>query len=126
MAVQGQDRRAHYTFRLQAYPQPTIMSVVSKPLNSELSTSTSIPGSLSDIELTETGLHPRLVTPPELERAVRRLQFPPSYVVVGIYRLITDKTLSKPAWDKCKHGTQRGLMVGVVWVRACIWVSGNL
>lgn len=126
MAVQGQDRRAYYTFRLQASPQPTTMSVVSKPLTSELSTSTSLPGSLSDTELTETALHPHLVTPPELERAVRRLQFPPSYVVVGIYRLIKDKTLFKPAWDKCKHGTQRGLMVGAVWVRPCIWVSSNL
>jgi hypothetical protein len=31
---------------------------------------------------------------------------------------VTDKTLSRPAWDKCKHGTQRGLMVGFVWVCA--------
>jgi len=54
--------------------------------------------------------------PPELERAARRLQFPPSYVIVGIYRLATDKSLFKPAWDKCKHGTQRGLTVGFVWV----------
>ncbi|KAF7981340.1 hypothetical protein HWV62_33783 [Athelia sp. TMB] len=91
------------------------MSIVSKPLPSELSTSPSLPGSLSEFELTDTGVHTHLVTPPELERAVRRLQFPPSYVVVGIYRLITDKTLSRPAWDKCKHGTQRGLAVGVVW-----------
>jgi len=29
--------------------------------------------------------------------------------------LITDKTLFKPAWDKCKHGTQRGLAVGAIW-----------
>jgi len=53
--------------------------------------------------------------PRELERASRRLQFPPSYVVVGIYRLVTDRSLSQPAWDKCKHGTQRGLVVGFVW-----------
>lgn len=56
------------------------------------------------------------LVPPELERASRRLEFPPSYVVVGIYRLVTDRSLSRPAWDKCKHGTQRGLMVGFVWV----------
>ena len=31
--------------------------------------------------------------PPELERAARLLQFPPSYVIVGIYRLVTDKSL---------------------------------
>jgi hypothetical protein len=55
--------------------------------------------------------------PPKLQRASYRLQFPPSYVVVGIYRLVTDKSLLKPAWDKCKHGTQRGLVVGFVWVR---------
>ncbi|KZP22780.1 hypothetical protein FIBSPDRAFT_824268 [Athelia psychrophila] len=35
----------------------------------------------------------------------------------GDDRLITDKSLRVPAWDKCKHGTQRGLAVGVAWVR---------
>ena len=54
--------------------------------------------------------------PPELERASLRLQIPPSYILVGIYRLVTNQTLYKPAWDKCKHGTQRGLVVGFVWV----------
>ena len=60
--------------------------------------------------------HPEDLGPPELERASRRLSFPPSYVVVGIYRLINDKSLLKAAWDKCRHGTQRGLAVGFVWV----------
>ncbi|KAG8219224.1 hypothetical protein J3R82DRAFT_60 [Butyriboletus roseoflavus] len=54
--------------------------------------------------------------PANLQRATRRLNFPPSYVVVGVYRLCTDKSLYKPAWDKCKHGVQRGLIVGFVWV----------
>lgn len=62
------------------------------------------------------GIHPEDLGPPELERASRRLSFPPSYVVVGIYRLINDKALLKPAWDKCRHGTQRGLTVGFIWV----------
>ncbi|KZP15408.1 hypothetical protein FIBSPDRAFT_832994 [Athelia psychrophila] len=78
----------------------------------ELSPAASIPGAFSDTLFTE---HPYVVTPPELERAVRRLQFPPSYAVVGMYRLITDPSLRRPAWDKCKHGTQRGLVVGVAW-----------
>lgn len=55
--------------------------------------------------------------PANLQRATFRLHFPPSYVVVGVYRLCTDKLLYKPAWDKCKHGVQRGLVVGFVWVR---------
>ncbi|KAL0956563.1 hypothetical protein HGRIS_002700 [Hohenbuehelia grisea] len=53
--------------------------------------------------------------PPTLTRATLRLQFPPSYVLVGVYRLFTDKLLYKPAWDKCRHGTRRGLIVGLVW-----------
>jgi len=53
--------------------------------------------------------------PANLQRATLRLKFPPSYVVVGVYRLCTDKSLYKPAWDKCKHGAQRGLVVGLIW-----------
>jgi len=53
--------------------------------------------------------------PSHLTRADRRLQFTPSYVVVGVYRLFTDRTLYIPAWDKCRHGTQRGAVVGLVW-----------
>ncbi|KAH9486023.1 hypothetical protein JR316_0000086 [Psilocybe cubensis] len=53
--------------------------------------------------------------PPTLKRAVLRMQFPPSYVLVGVYRLFTDKNLYKPAWDKCKHATRRGAIVGSIW-----------
>ncbi|KAH7920371.1 hypothetical protein BV22DRAFT_1074078 [Leucogyrophana mollusca] len=53
--------------------------------------------------------------PPTLARASLRLNFPPSYVVVGVYRLFTDKSLYKPAWDKCRHGARRGLIVGFIW-----------
>ncbi|KAI6021981.1 hypothetical protein EDC04DRAFT_2731303 [Pisolithus marmoratus] len=45
--------------------------------------------------------------PANLQHAMLRLNFPPSYVIVGVYslfRLFTDKALYKPAWDKCKHG----------------------
>ena len=63
--------------------------------------------------------------PPTLARAAKRLQFPPSYVVVGAYRLITDKALYVPAWEKCQHGTQRGLTVGLVWVRNGFLVRVN-
>ncbi|KAI3621277.1 hypothetical protein WG66_014508 [Moniliophthora roreri] len=55
------------------------------------------------------------VIPENLVRATNRLQFPPSYAVVGVYRLCTDKALYIPAWQKCKHGTIRGAVVGVVW-----------
>lgn len=55
--------------------------------------------------------------PQNLRRATARLQFPPSYVVVGVYRFCTDKNLYVPAWKKCQHGVVRGLGVGLVWVR---------
>ncbi|KAJ7188757.1 hypothetical protein C8R46DRAFT_877042 [Mycena filopes] len=57
----------------------------------------------------------KLEIPPSLIRANSRLQFPPSYVVVGVYRLFTDKLLYVPAWQKCQHGVQRGAVVGLVW-----------
>ncbi|KAH7886408.1 hypothetical protein F5I97DRAFT_1809127 [Phlebopus sp. FC_14] len=60
--------------------------------------------------------HPDSDVPPELQRATLRLNFPPSYVVVGVYRLFTDESLYKPAWDKCRHGARRGLTVGLIWV----------
>lgn len=53
--------------------------------------------------------------PAELRSATARLQFPPSYVVVGVYRLLTDKSLTRPAWDKCKHGAFRGAGVALAW-----------
>ncbi|KAI0962620.1 hypothetical protein AcW1_001398 [Taiwanofungus camphoratus] len=53
--------------------------------------------------------------PDNLRRATARLHFPPSYVAVGVYRLLTDKTLYSPAWKKCEHGLLRGATVGVVW-----------
>lgn len=55
--------------------------------------------------------------PPNLARAAFRLEFPPSYVFVGVYRLCTDKNLYKPVWDKCKHATRRGAIVGGIWAR---------
>ncbi|KZT02069.1 uncharacterized protein LAESUDRAFT_730582 [Laetiporus sulphureus 93-53] len=54
--------------------------------------------------------------PSNLHRAHSRLEFPPVYVVVGIYRLVTDEKLFKPAWKKCEHGLVRGMTIGVVWV----------
>jgi hypothetical protein len=53
--------------------------------------------------------------PQQLERAYARLLFPPSYVIVGAYRLLTDRTLLGPAWTKCRNGVRRGLLVGFVW-----------
>ena len=65
--------------------------------------------------------------PHNLRRATARLQFPPSYVVVGVYRFCTDKNLYVPAWKKCQHGVVRGLGVGLVWVRSCCsWVLSRL
>lgn len=60
--------------------------------------------------------HGNKKVPPQLTRATLRLEFPPSYVVVGAYRLLTDKTLLKPSWDKCRHAARRGAIVGSIWV----------
>ena len=54
--------------------------------------------------------------PQNLRRATARLQFSPTYVVVGVYRLLTDEKLYIPAWDKCKHGFVRGASIALVWV----------
>ncbi|KAI6003572.1 hypothetical protein EDC04DRAFT_1016573 [Pisolithus marmoratus] len=61
---------------------------------------------------------PDMDVPANLQHATLRLSFPPSYVIVGVYRLFTDKSLYKPAWDKCKHGVRRGAIVGLIW--ACV------
>ncbi|KIP05074.1 hypothetical protein PHLGIDRAFT_19813 [Phlebiopsis gigantea 11061_1 CR5-6] len=53
--------------------------------------------------------------PDNLRAATSRLQFPPSYAVVGIYRLFTDKRIALPVWQKCKHGLVRGVSVALVW-----------
>lgn len=45
-----------------------------------------------------------------------RLQFPPSYALVGVYRLVTDPNLYRPIWAKVQHGTRRGMIVGFSWV----------
>jgi hypothetical protein len=54
--------------------------------------------------------------PQELHRAMWRLKFPSSYVVVGAYRLFTDNSLYIPAWNKCRNGVRRGLICGFAWV----------
>ena len=56
--------------------------------------------------------------PVNLRRATARMEFPPSYVIVGVYRLFTDKNLRVPAWQKCKHGATRGAGVALGWVGA--------
>jgi hypothetical protein len=61
--------------------------------------------------------HDAKPVPPQLARAAMRLEFSPSYVVVGAYRLLTDPKLLKPAWDKCRHAARRGAIVGGIWVR---------
>lgn len=53
--------------------------------------------------------------PDSLQRASLRLDFPPSYIVVGAYRLLSDKSLFVPIWQKCRNGFSRGAAVGGVW-----------
>ncbi|KAI0781672.1 hypothetical protein BC629DRAFT_576755 [Irpex lacteus] len=53
--------------------------------------------------------------PENLKASTARLMFPPSYVVVGVYRLVTDKILRASAWNKLKHGIVRGASVALVW-----------
>ena len=47
-----------------------------------------------------------------------RLEFSPSYILVGVYRLSTDSSIRLPVWKKCKHGFVRGMLVGFAWVSA--------
>jgi hypothetical protein len=54
--------------------------------------------------------------PDSLQRATQRLGFPPSYVVVGVYRLVSDKALFSPVWQRCRSGFLRGVAIGSVWV----------
>lgn len=79
-----------------------------------MSDDTSLPGNL------EHDSNPRLPysdnVPDNLRAATSRLQFPPSYAVVGIYRLFTDKKIALPVWQKCKHGLVRGVSVALAWV----------
>ncbi|KAH9957835.1 hypothetical protein BC827DRAFT_1137325 [Russula dissimulans] len=53
--------------------------------------------------------------PDSLRSSTHRLPFPPSYVVVGVYRLLSDKALFLPVWEKCRSGFLRGVAVGGVW-----------
>jgi hypothetical protein len=43
------------------------------------------------------------------------LSMPPSYTVVGLYRLLTDPRLREPVWAKVKHAAIRGAVVGAVY-----------
>ena len=45
-----------------------------------------------------------------------RLEFSPSYILVGVYRLSTDSSIRVPVWKKCKHAFVRGIVVGFAWV----------
>lgn len=74
-------------------------------------------GQINDIPSTSPAAAYSGNIPAHLHASMSRLQFTPSYVVVGVYRLFTDKTLARPAWDKCKHGLVRGATVALVWVR---------
>lgn len=43
------------------------------------------------------------------------LHIPPAYTLVGLYRLCTDSSIRGPVFDKVKHATIRGLVVGAVY-----------
>ncbi|KAG1735033.1 hypothetical protein EDB19DRAFT_1725691 [Suillus lakei] len=62
----------------------------------------------------------------ELHRAMLRLDFPSSYVVVGAYRLFTDKSLYVPAWNKCRNGARRGLICGFAWMCASYTIQRRI
>ncbi|GJJ09361.1 hypothetical protein Clacol_003583 [Clathrus columnatus] len=65
-----------------------------------------------------------IVSDPSFRTRETRLRFPPFYAVVGVYRLASDPSLYKPIWDKVRHGTQRGLTVGLVWIASSPKVTG--
>lgn len=78
--------------RAFTFTTTSTMSVGSQDLP-ELSHTASIPGALADTLFNE---HPYLVTPLELERAVRP-SIPTFVCLVEMDRLITDKSLRIPA-----------------------------
>lgn len=43
------------------------------------------------------------------------LHIPPAYTLVGLYRLCTDASIRGPVFDKVKHATLRGIIVGAVY-----------
>lgn len=43
------------------------------------------------------------------------LHLPPTYTLVGLYRLLTDPTIRGPVLDKVKHATFRGIVMAGVW-----------
>jgi hypothetical protein len=65
---------------------------------------------------TEEELSPARDVPHELVAATARLSFPPSYVVVGAYRMLSDKSVLVPVWNKCKHAFVRGVALAGIWV----------
>ena len=68
--------------------------------------------SMSD-ELTRPSSLP---SDPSYKSRESRLQFTPSYALVGVYRLASDSNLYRPIWDKVRHGTWRGVTIGLGWV----------
>lgn len=54
--------------------------------------------------------------PPQLRPAETRLSFPPLYCLVGLSRLLTDRSIRQAVWAKAKHGTLRGVLLGTAWV----------
>ncbi|KAG6827571.1 hypothetical protein H0H92_011264 [Tricholoma furcatifolium] len=74
----------------------------------------------------DTHVQPKLENVPQpLVRANLRLQFPPTYVLVGVYRFFTDKSLYIPAWDKCRHAARRGVIAGAIWANAAVLLVGS-
>jgi len=68
-------------------------------------------------DMSSSNIKPPLrASDPSFNARESRLQFSPSYAIVGVYRLITDPYLYRPIWAKVQHGTQRGLIVGFAWV----------
>jgi len=43
------------------------------------------------------------------------LAIPPAYTLVGLYRLLTDRSLRDPVWAKVKHAVVRGAVVGALY-----------
>jgi len=72
--------------------------------------------SFSTHDLSEGSGPPRSVDVPDsLQGATLRLGFAPSYVIVGVYRLLSDKALFLPVWHMCQSGFLRGAAVGSIW-----------
>jgi hypothetical protein len=44
------------------------------------------------------------------------LAYTPIYLIVGVYRLLTDEKLFVPIWKECRQAAKQGALLALLWV----------